>query len=81
MREKMKDNPEAKENMRAMMEARKNGDEAKQEELKKKMRENLARALGMDVGGVSVKAGTNEKLDAIGKGEAVKAVAIVLVEK
>lgn len=48
---------------------------------KKEMRENLARALGIDVGGVSVKVGTNEKLDAIGKGEAIKAVAIVLVEK
>jgi len=48
---------------------------------KKEMRDNLARALGVDVSNVSVKAGTNEKLDAIGKGEAVKAVAVVLVEK
>jgi 2-C-methyl-D-erythritol 2,4-cyclodiphosphate synthase len=45
------------------------------------MRSNLANLLGVSLGAVSVKAGTNEGLDAIGKGEAAKAVAVVLVEK
>lgn len=47
-----------------------------------KMRENIARLLDTEIGNVSVKAGTNEKLDALGRGEAVKAEAIVmLIEK
>ena len=41
MREKMKDDPEAKEHFREMMEARKNNDTAKMEELKKQMREKM----------------------------------------
>ena len=45
------------------------------------MRENLARLLHVDITCVSVKAGTNEKLDALGKGEAVKAESIVLLKR
>ena len=45
------------------------------------MRKNLAHYLETDINNVSVKAGTNEKLDALGKGEAVKAEAIVLLEE
>lgn len=39
----------------------------------------LARAMGLDPDQVSVKATTNEKLDAIGAGEAMAAQAVVLV--
>lgn len=45
------------------------------------MRKNLAHYLETDINNVSIKAGTNEKLDALGKGEAVKAEAIVLLEE
>ena len=45
------------------------------------MRNNIARLLGTDVKNVSVKAGTNEKLDEIGKGLAVKAESIVLLKE
>lgn len=45
------------------------------------MRKNLAHYLETDINNVSVKAGTNEKLDALGRGEAVKAEAIVLLEE
>ena len=45
------------------------------------MRENLARLLHVDVTCISVKAGTNEKLDALGKGDAVKAESIVLLKR
>jgi 2-C-methyl-D-erythritol 2,4-cyclodiphosphate synthase len=43
------------------------------------MREQLAAVLEMDVDSVSVKAKTNEGLDAIGRGEAMAAQAIVLI--
>ena len=43
------------------------------------MRVNLARALSVDVECVSVKAKTGEGLDAVGRGEAVAAQAIVLL--
>jgi 2-C-methyl-D-erythritol 2,4-cyclodiphosphate synthase len=43
------------------------------------MREQLAAALEVDVDCVSVKAKTNEGLDAIGRGEAMAAQAIVLI--
>ena len=46
-----------------------------------KMRENIAELLKVDVDAVSVKAGTNEKLDAIGMGLAVKAESIVLLKE
>ena len=45
------------------------------------MRENLAAILETDIKNVSIKAGTNEGLDALGKGEAVKAEAIVLLKE
>jgi len=45
------------------------------------MRENLARALGIDVSCVSVKAKTNEKLDAVGRMEAIETFASALIYK
>ena len=45
------------------------------------MRDNLAKTLNIDVGCVSVKAKTGEGLDAIGRGEAVGAQAIILLER
>ena len=44
------------------------------------MRENIAEVLGVELSRVSVKATTNEGLDAIGRGEAMAAQAIVLLE-
>jgi 2-C-methyl-D-erythritol 2,4-cyclodiphosphate synthase len=44
------------------------------------MRENIAAALGVDAGCVSVKAKTGEGLDAVGQGLAVTAQAAVLME-
>ena len=46
-----------------------------------KMRENVATLLNVDLDKVSIKAGTNEGFDAVGKGEAVKAEAIVLLKE
>jgi len=43
------------------------------------MRGRIAALLGIDVGAVSVKAKTNEGLDAIGRGEALAATAVALV--
>ena len=43
------------------------------------MRESLAETLNIDTGCVSVKAKTGEGLDAVGRGEAVTAMAIVLL--
>ena len=45
------------------------------------MRENIASILNIDISKVSIKAGTNEGIDDIGQGKAVKAVAIVLLEE
>lgn len=44
------------------------------------MRRNLAQALQMDVSSVSIKAGTNEGCDAIGRGEAIACQAVILLE-
>lgn len=44
------------------------------------MRSNIAKLLETDIKNVSVKAGTNEGLDALGQGLAVKAEAIVLLK-
>ena len=43
------------------------------------MRENLARVLNVETGRVSVKAKTGEGLDAVGRGEAVSAQAVILL--
>jgi 2-C-methyl-D-erythritol 2,4-cyclodiphosphate synthase len=43
------------------------------------MKENIAQALGVDVSVVSVKAKTGEGVDAVGRGEAVAAQAVVLI--
>lgn len=45
------------------------------------IRENLARNLEIDISCVSVKAKTGEAVDAVGKGEAIKAEAVILLEK
>ncbi len=45
------------------------------------MRENLANALEVEIGCVSIKAKTGEKVDAVGESRAVKAEAIILLEK
>ncbi len=47
----------------------------------KKMQLNIARLLMTDVTNVSLKAGTREKMDAVGKKEAIEATAVVLLEK
>ncbi len=44
------------------------------------MRENLAEILSVELGCISVKAKTNEGLDAIGRGEAMAVQAIVLLQ-
>ena len=44
-----------------------------------KMRNNVSNLLETSIDNVSIKAGTNEKMDALGRGEAVKAEAIVLL--
>jgi 2-C-methyl-D-erythritol 2,4-cyclodiphosphate synthase len=45
------------------------------------MQEKLARALGLDAGQVSVKAKTGEGVDALGRGEVVRADAVALISK
>lgn len=48
---------------------------------KEAIRASLAALLGCDVSCVSVKAKTHEKLDSLGAGEALSAIAVVLLEK
>lgn len=45
------------------------------------MRENLGRSLNIDISFVSVKAKTGEGLDAIGENRAIKAEAVILLQK
>jgi 2-C-methyl-D-erythritol 2,4-cyclodiphosphate synthase len=45
------------------------------------MRENLANALEIETGCVSVKAKTGEKVDAVGRSEAIRADAVVLLRE
>lgn len=45
------------------------------------IRANLASLLEVDIGRVSVKCGTNEKMDAVGRGEAIRATSVVLIKK
>jgi 2-C-methyl-D-erythritol 2,4-cyclodiphosphate synthase len=47
--------------------------------LKSSMRENIARLLNVEPEQINVKAGTNEGVDAIGRGEAIAAHAVVLL--
>jgi 2-C-methyl-D-erythritol 2,4-cyclodiphosphate synthase len=44
------------------------------------IRERVAEIIGLEVGAVSVKAKTSEGLDAVGRGEAMSATAVVLLE-
>ena len=46
-----------------------------------KIRENLARNLGIEIDCVSVKAKTGEKVDAVGNRQAIKTEAVVLLQK
>ena len=46
-----------------------------------RMQKKLAAALGLDAGQISVKAKTGEGLDAVGRGEAVRADAIALISR
>lgn len=46
-----------------------------------RMRENLARNLEIEVGSVSVKAKTGERVDAVGNRLAIKTEAVILLEK
>jgi 2-C-methyl-D-erythritol 2,4-cyclodiphosphate synthase len=43
------------------------------------MRERLARVLGIPLGAVSIKAKTNEGMDAVGRGEGIQAFAVALL--
>lgn len=45
-----------------------------------RMRENLGKALEIEISRVSVKAKTNERLGAIGAGKAIRAEAVILLE-
>lgn len=45
------------------------------------MRENLSRLLQIDVDDVSIKCGTNEGMDAVGREEAIRSISIVLLKK
>ncbi len=47
---------------------------------KQQMKENISKALKIDINQISIKAKTNEELDSVGKGEAIKAIAICLIE-
>jgi 2-C-methyl-D-erythritol 2,4-cyclodiphosphate synthase len=51
------------------------------ESYKKAIRDNLASWLEIPSDAINIKAGTNEKMDAIGRGEAIMATATVLIRK
>ena len=45
------------------------------------MRKRVSELLKTDIDNVSIKAGTNEKMDAVGRKEAIEATSIVLLKK
>lgn len=45
------------------------------------MRENLSKLLSTDIENISIKAKTNEKMDSVGKGEAIAVHCVCLLEK
>lgn len=45
------------------------------------MRQKVSELLGTDIKNVSIKAGTNEKMDAVGKGEAIEAYCVCLLKE
>ena len=47
----------------------------------RKIKESISEILNININRISVKANTNEKLGAIGQGEAIKAVAVVMLKK
>lgn len=49
--------------------------------IKKAIKDNISALLGLSADRVSVKARTKEGLDAIGRGEAIETMAVVLIEK
>lgn len=53
----------------------------KLKEYKNKMKENIAKILEIDSSKINVKAGTNEGIGEIGRGEAIEAYATVLIRK
>ena len=48
-------------------------------EFKKEIRENLARVLGVPVSTINIKGKTKEKLDAVGRGEAIESYAVSMI--
>lgn len=50
-------------------------------EYKVMIRENLSKCLDININRISIKAGTNEQMDSVGSGLAIKADAIVLLKK
>ncbi len=55
--------------------------EPKLKAYKTKMKEQMAKDMGLDAGQVNIKAGTNEDLGYIGAGEAIAAYAVVLLRR
>ena len=45
------------------------------------MRENLSKLLSTDIENISIKAKTNEKMDSVGRGEAIAVHCVCLLEK
>lgn len=56
-------------------------EQPKMQPYKIKMAENIASVLKIEIGDVNVKAGTNEKMGFVGRGEGIAVMAAVLIEK